>query len=231
MGREESTTEVTANDAVPGWAVVLVELLLDVLRDVLLHGVPIERLTERTREREKKSPNPNKKPVSMGPTGPGDENQIESRWEGRARGRACGSYHAGDFEGLLPHLLLHVGGLELDLVRRRRRGRRRGPRAHRLAVLGRGPERRLRAAPGPAPGLVGHSRRRGGAELPGTTTKDLAAAQAGRSVPRRAASTGKPRRNGLRSRRGGGGAAAGRRSLHGRAECSDEGRKIFWAGL
>jgi len=62
MGREESTTEVTANDAVPGWAVVLVELLLDVLRDVLLHGVPIERLTERTREREReKSPNPNKK--------------------------------------------------------------------------------------------------------------------------------------------------------------------------
>ena len=106
----------------------------------------------------------------MGPTGPGDENQIESRWEGRARGRACGSYHAGDFEGLLPHLLLHVGALELDLVRRRRRrrGRRRGPRAHRLAVLGGGPERRLRDAPGPAPGLVGHSRRRGGAELPGT---------------------------------------------------------------
>jgi len=48
----------------------------------------------------------------------------------------------GNFEGLLLHLLLHVGALELDLVRRRHRrgrGRRRGPRAHRLAVLGGGP--------------------------------------------------------------------------------------------
>ena len=70
MGREESTTEVTANDAVPGWAVVLVELLLDVLRDVLLHGVPIERLTERTREREKNPQTPTKNQLAWGQRGP-----------------------------------------------------------------------------------------------------------------------------------------------------------------
>ena len=40
----ERSTEVAADDAVPGRAVVLVELLLDVLRDVLLHGVLLERL-------------------------------------------------------------------------------------------------------------------------------------------------------------------------------------------
>jgi hypothetical protein len=78
-----------------------------------------------------------------------------SQEEGGARAR--GSYDAGNFEGVLPHLLLHVGALELDLVRNRRRGRRRGPSAHRLAVLGGGPEHRLRGARGPAPGLVGHS--------------------------------------------------------------------------
>jgi hypothetical protein len=41
-----SITEVAADDAVPGGPVVLVELLLDVLRDVLLHGVLLERLRE-----------------------------------------------------------------------------------------------------------------------------------------------------------------------------------------
>lgn len=103
--------EVAADDAVPGRAVVLVELLLDVLRDVLLHGVLLER-------------------------------------------------DAGDVEGLLAHLLLHVGALELDLVPRGGGGaRRRGARGGRLAVdVGGGPQRRAApAAPGQAPGgLVGH---------------------------------------------------------------------------
>jgi hypothetical protein len=49
---DESITKVAADDAVPGRAVVLVELLLDVLGDVLLHGVLLERLHP-----EKKSPN------------------------------------------------------------------------------------------------------------------------------------------------------------------------------
>jgi hypothetical protein len=74
------------------------------------------------------------------------------------RGRS-GSYDAGDVEGLLLHLLLHVGALELDLVPHRRRGpRARG--ARRLAVLGGGPQRRrLRSASrGLAPSVVRHSR-------------------------------------------------------------------------
>jgi hypothetical protein len=42
-------TEVAADDAVPGGPVVLVELLLDVLRDVFLHGVLLERLRSNSR--------------------------------------------------------------------------------------------------------------------------------------------------------------------------------------
>jgi hypothetical protein len=41
---DESITEVAADDAVPGRAVVLIELFLDVLGDVLLHGVLLEGL-------------------------------------------------------------------------------------------------------------------------------------------------------------------------------------------
>jgi hypothetical protein len=64
---------------VPGWAVVLVELLLYVLRDVLLHTVLLECLTDREGIDRKvpKWPNPipNEEPVNKG----SDGNQIERR--------------------------------------------------------------------------------------------------------------------------------------------------------
>lgn len=60
-------TEVATDDAVPSGAVLLVELLLDMLRDVLLHTVLLER---------------------------GD----------------------GDVDGLLLHVVLHVGALDDDLA-------------------------------------------------------------------------------------------------------------------
>jgi len=72
--------------------VVLVELLLDVLRDVLLHGVLVERLTERTRE--KKIPQtPTKNQLSTWGQR-GDGNQIESRKEEREGGHAARTMRA-----------------------------------------------------------------------------------------------------------------------------------------
>ena len=71
---------------------VLVELLLDVLRDVLLHGVLVERLAERTRE--KKFPQtPTKNQLSTWGQR-GDGNQIESRKEEREGGHAARTMRA-----------------------------------------------------------------------------------------------------------------------------------------
>src|SRR5438105_3952357 len=59
-----------------------------------------------------------KSPTDEQPVNKGErleENQIDRAREG---GRGRGYYDAGNVEGLLPHILLHVRALELDLVPR-----------------------------------------------------------------------------------------------------------------
>jgi hypothetical protein len=75
-GKEEmGITEVAADDAVPGGPVVLVELLLDVLRDVLLHGVLLERLRRKQTSKFPHTPNPSARtgpnPMNKGGKGRG----------------------------------------------------------------------------------------------------------------------------------------------------------------
>lgn len=92
----ESITEVAADDAVPGWAVVLVELLLDVLRNVLLHAVLLERLTDGERiNPKKKSPKP--QPKTTREQGWSDENPIE-RKKKAARERGTRLLRCGRFQ-------------------------------------------------------------------------------------------------------------------------------------
>lgn len=108
------STEVAADDAVPGRAVVLVELLLNVLHDILLHGVLLECLVNKEKQKTISNRNP-----------PNREQSESGRMELRGgRWGESSRYDAVDVEGLLAHLLLHVGALDLDLVPCKRRRRR-----------------------------------------------------------------------------------------------------------